>query len=125
MNSKPLRPITQDQLEAHIREGVVWLRRIIDIEWARRLGLAIDELVEGRGDQPVDQVLDLTGLALARKSATAANSHRPCLAPAICVTATRSLSSRTPPHGLAGVINRPTESPNFRLRCANQIGNQC
>ncbi len=74
MNRNLLRPLSHDELATYEHDGVVWLRNIIDAEWARGLGAAIDELVESREDKPAQQVLDLTGLALA---ATAVTSETP------------------------------------------------
>jgi len=78
MNRKLIRPITDEELRVYERDGVVWLRDIIDVDWARRLAAAIDELLYSHGGKPADQVLDLTGLALAAEaiapaSATASN----------------------------------------------------
>ncbi len=67
-NRKLVRPITDEELRLYDRDGVVWLRGIIDDEWARRLGVAIEELVASHGEKQTDQVLDLTGLALAAES---------------------------------------------------------
>jgi hypothetical protein len=73
MNRKQLRPITDDEVRTYERDGVVYLPDIIDIEWAAHLGKAIDELISW-AEKPaaqVDQVLDLTGLALASTSSAA------------------------------------------------------
>jgi hypothetical protein len=71
MNRNLVRPISDGELADFERDGVVWLRGIIDPEWARRLGAAIDELAAGQNDKPADQVLDLTGLALAAEAVAA------------------------------------------------------
>ncbi|HUY18967.1 MAG TPA: phytanoyl-CoA dioxygenase family protein [Candidatus Binataceae bacterium] len=68
MNRQLKRPISDQELRTYHRDGVVWLRGILDVEWPRRLGDAIDELIERRDDKPDDQVLDLTGLAIAAES---------------------------------------------------------
>lgn len=70
MNRRLIRPVTDDELQTYDRDGVVWLRDILDVEWVTRLGRAIDELVDSRADKPADQVLDLTGLAIAAASDT-------------------------------------------------------
>jgi hypothetical protein len=72
VNRKLLRRITDDEMRAYQRDGVVFLPNIIDVEWVRRLGDAIDELTSRTETPPeqADRVLDLTGLALAADSAT-------------------------------------------------------
>jgi len=74
VNRKLLRPITEEEFRTYERDGVVYLPNIIDVEWARQLGNVIDDLA-GRSETPAaqaDQVLDLTGLALAAGSSAAA-----------------------------------------------------
>ena len=73
MNPKQLRHVTDDEVRTYERDGVVYLPNIIDIEWAKRLSSAIDELISWaeKPAQQADQVLDLTGLALAASTATA------------------------------------------------------
>jgi hypothetical protein len=68
MNRNLTRPITEEETRTYDRDGVVWLRDILDLEFVTRLGKAIDELVESRADKPVDQVLDFTDLAVASTS---------------------------------------------------------
>ena len=72
MNPKLLRHVTDDEVRTFERDGVVYLPNIIDIEWAKRLSRAIDELVSWaeKPAQQAEQVLDLTGLALAASSPT-------------------------------------------------------
>jgi Phytanoyl-CoA dioxygenase (PhyH) len=77
MNRKLIRPVTDDELLTYHRDGVVWLREILDVEWAERLGNAIDELIDSRTDKPTDQVLDLTGLSIAAASHAQTNAPAP------------------------------------------------
>jgi hypothetical protein len=76
MNRNLLRPITEEEFRQYDEDGVVWLRGIIDPEWATRLGEAIDELYDQRQKQPADQVLDLTGMALAADALASSSSNR-------------------------------------------------
>lgn len=73
MNREMLRSITEDELQTFRRDGVVHLRKIIDLEWIQQLNQAIDELIV-RTEKPADQVLDFTGLALASDSASSQTS---------------------------------------------------
>jgi hypothetical protein len=73
MNRNLTRPVSDDELHTYQLDGVVYLPGIIDPEWAKRLNQAIEELVS-RAETPAeqaDQVLDLTGLALAASSTAA------------------------------------------------------
>ncbi len=45
MNVTPLREITTEEIATYHRDGVVWLKAIIDPEWATRMGKAIDAAV--------------------------------------------------------------------------------
>ena len=81
MNRNLTRPITDEEIRTYDRDGVVWLRDILDLEWVRQLGDAIDELVESRTDKPADQVLDFTDLAVASTSDEQANAPGPAEGP--------------------------------------------
>jgi hypothetical protein len=61
MNLNPLRPITPQELETYERDGVVWLRGIIDLEWVRLLATTIEEILQ----RQIGQLVDFTGLGLA------------------------------------------------------------
>ena len=50
MNSRPLRPITEDDLEALQRDGVAFLPRMFDGDWIDRLRSALDH-IEHRQEQ--------------------------------------------------------------------------
>ena len=76
MNREMLRDITDDELQTFQRDGVVHLRKIIDLEWIEQLNQAIDELI-ARTEKPVDQVLDFTTLALASDSASSRQPPEP------------------------------------------------
>jgi Phytanoyl-CoA dioxygenase (PhyH) len=76
MNREMLRDITDDELQTFQRDGVVHLRKIIDLEWIEQLNQAIDELI-ARTEKPVDQVLDFTTLALASDSASSQQPPEP------------------------------------------------
>jgi|HubBroStandDraft_6_1064221.scaffolds.fasta_scaffold108274_2 hypothetical protein len=69
MNREMLRNITEDELQTFRRDGVVHLRKIINLEWIQQLNQAIDELI-AQTEKPADQVLDFTTLALASDSAS-------------------------------------------------------
>jgi hypothetical protein len=73
MNRRLLRRVTDNEVRTYERDGVVYLPNVIDIEWAAHLSEAIDELISWAKTptEQADQVLDLTGLALAASSATA------------------------------------------------------
>jgi hypothetical protein len=61
MNSKLVRTITPQEIQTYEEDGVVWLRGIIDVEWAYRLRHAIDELLA----DPRGQAVDFTNLGIA------------------------------------------------------------
>src|SRR5690349_1569153 len=60
MNANPLRPITEQEIETYQRDGVVWLPGVIDLDWIKLLGTAIDEILTRK----IGQIIDLTGLGL-------------------------------------------------------------
>jgi hypothetical protein len=76
MNKELLRSITQQELETYQRDGVVHLRKIIDLEWIQRLNEAIDELIS-RTEKPAEVVLDFTILALASDAVTSQQPPEP------------------------------------------------
>ena len=45
MKIAPLRTITQEEITTYQRDGVVWLREIIEPEWALGMGRAIDAAI--------------------------------------------------------------------------------
>lgn len=60
MNSRLLRSITPDEIDQYIREGVVWLERIIDPVWTELLARAIANVQAN----PPDTAASLTNLGL-------------------------------------------------------------
>lgn len=60
MNSELMRPITDEELETFERDGVVWLRGILDLAWVTRL----DETIEMMLSHPIGQTIDFTGLGM-------------------------------------------------------------
>jgi len=72
MNRNLLRPITREELEAYDRDGVVWLRGILDPEWVELLASTIEEIVAKK----LGQTIDFTGLGLALASERLAASGR-------------------------------------------------
>ena len=46
MKIAPLRTITQEEITTYQRDGVVWLREIIEPEWALGMGWAIDAAID-------------------------------------------------------------------------------
>jgi len=75
MNNRLLRPITDEEMRQYYEDGVVWLRDIIDPEWAARLGDAIDDLVDQRDSKPADQVLDFTVMTLAADAVVSSSAN--------------------------------------------------
>jgi len=61
MNRNLLRPITPEEIHRYEEDGVVWLRGILDVQWAVQLAAAIDELIAS----PRGQAVDFTNLGLA------------------------------------------------------------
>jgi hypothetical protein len=72
MNRNLLRPITQEELETYERDGVVWLRGILDPEWAKLLASTIEEILA----KQIGQTIDFTGLGLALAGEKLAASGR-------------------------------------------------
>jgi hypothetical protein len=64
MNRNLLRSITPEEIRTYEEDGVVWLRGVIDVEWATQLAAAIDDVVAN----PRGQAVDFTNLGLAADS---------------------------------------------------------
>jgi len=56
-----LRSITPDEIAQYEQDGVIWLRHIIDSDWALKLGGAIDEIIA----DPRGHAVDFTSIAVA------------------------------------------------------------
>jgi len=61
MNAYPLRSITENEVETYQRDGVVWLPRIIDMNWVKLLAEAINRVLTQR----IGNIIDFTGVGLA------------------------------------------------------------
>jgi len=60
MNRNLLRPITDQELESYERDGVVWLRGILDLVWVKQL----DDTIQMMMIHPIGQTIDFTGLGM-------------------------------------------------------------
>ena len=48
MNREPLNPITEEDVAAYERDGVVCLRRMFDVEWIKRMNRAVDRIMNAQ-----------------------------------------------------------------------------
>lgn len=62
---EPLREITSEEIESFRRDGVVWLKKIIDPAWTEVVAAAITDL---RARPEAGNAIDFTGLRLAAES---------------------------------------------------------